>query len=185
MERKKIINKIKEILKLRHYQPNEYDKEDAEKVYNNYINQVAEKWTYDWNVYKQETLYIVKYSWAWDIEEAIRMAKEACERYIDEWYEDVKWTMKYNQLEVIGRRLIPFNEFFDKRISSIRFQKIHTPEYNIADMLHKELKINPSQIRYIYIKLLLEEKITLEDFKQLCSSTNWSIDLQSFVKENE
>lgn len=185
MDRKELISEIKKILKLRYYIPNKEFEEECKKQYISWLEQYKERWTYDWNIFIWSCYADYPYKWASDIEQAIWEAKEKVIELEDTWLYNVYWEVWYWHIRVYWMELLSFDDFYKKRCNTIVSQTIRSPQYNICEFLAKTLWINRSQIRYIYIKLLLEEKITIEDFVNLCSSRNYDIDLDIYIEKDE
>ena len=177
MTKEEVIAHIKEMLKLREYQPNEYDEQEAKKIYDEYLASGLNS-----NIWKQVEFHRVEFNWIEDMETKLAECRVILKQLNDrEDIKNAKITMWYRAFAILCHKLVWFKEFYDKRISAIKFSKSHDPKYNIKDWIAKELWINSSQVRNVFIKLLLEDKISLEDFKQLCSARDTEIHLYNYI----
>lgn len=136
-----------------------------------------------WKVSKLKTFFEYTFEWAKDIEECIMKAKKDVENLKEKWIFNPYWDVMWNSIVVNWYERIPFDNYLNKRVSEIKNLKEKDINNNPSLYLSKTLDINPSQIRYIYIKLLLEGKINIRDLKDLCESKNNDVDLYKYVSQ--
>lgn len=175
-----MIEKLKEIISQKEYNPTPDDIYQMGVDYDYLIKNEP----LNWKVANLKTFYEYPFQWKNDIEEWINEWKKRVlelegKDNILKPYRDIYW----RKVVVCWYERIPFEHYKNKRLSAIRNLRESNVNNNPTIFLAKELNLNPSQIRYIYIKLLLENKITIEDFKLLCGSKNTDIDLY-WVIEN-
>lgn len=138
----------------------------------------------NWKVANFKTFFELPFNWAEDIESAIAEAKNRVEELKE--YDNIinpSWDIMWRKVVVVWYERIPFEHYLNKEVSRIRSLKQQDVNNNPTLYLAKELKLNPSQIRYIYIKLFLEWKITIWDLKDLCMSKNSDIDLYKTISK--
>lgn len=134
-----------------------------------------------WKVTKFKTFFEYPFEWAKDIEEYIKLAKQDVKWLEEQWVLKPYWDVMWRKIIVNWYERIPFDNYLSKKVSEIRNAKGKDIDNNPSLYLSKILNINPSQIRNIYIKLLLEGKINIWDLKDLCASKNSDINLFNIV----
>ena len=136
-----------------------------------------------WKVSKLKEFFEYTFEWAKDIETYIDLAKQDVKRLEEQWILKPYWEVEYHSIVVRWHERIPFEEYLSKKVSQIRNLRESDEENNPALYLSKTLGINPSQVRHIYIKLLLEGKINIWDLKDLCAARNSDVDLYKYVSQ--
>lgn len=178
MDKKDLIVFIKETIKNRFFIPSEEFKNNLKLEYDLILSRNDHD-SRIWNYWCFESL---PHNWEEDIEEVIEKAKELVSIYNGySWHKDFFWHLTWKNIEIRWYQVIPFEHFLKGTVSDIRNNRANRKEFNYKLLISEELWINPSQIRNIYIKLLLEDKIDIEDFKLLCSSTDSDIDLYNLT----
>ena len=138
----------------------------------------------NWQITKFKTFFELPYQWAEDIEQAIAEAKQRV--YELEERGDIfkpAWDIMWRKVVVTWYERIPFDQYLAKKVSNMRSLKKQSADNNPTLYLAKVLWINPSQIRYVYIKHLLRGKISIWDLKELCEAKNSDIDLYSLISQ--
>ncbi len=137
----------------------------------------------NWSVSKLKTFFEYPFEWAKDIETYIDKAKQDVKYLEEQWILKPYWEIEYHYIVVRWHERVPFDEYLSKKVSQIKHLREKDEENNPALYLAKVLDINPSQVRHIYIKLLLEGKINIWDLKDLCAAKNSDVDLYKYVSQ--
>lgn len=136
-----------------------------------------------WKVSKLKTFFEYQFEWAKDIETYIDLAKKDIKCLEEQWILKPYWEIEYNYIVVRWHERIQFDEYLSNKVSEIKNSRGKDINNNPYIYLSKTLDINTSQIRNIYIKLLLEGKINIWDLKDLCATRNSDVDLYKYVSK--
>jgi len=154
--------------------------EDSDKFHLEY-DALCKTEPLSWKITKFKTFFEYSFEWAKDIEEYIKLAKENVEYLKKQWILNPYWDIMWRRVVVNWYERISFDNYLNKKVSEIKNLRGKDINNNPSLYLSKTLGINPSQIRNIYIKLLLEGKINIWDLKDLCISKNSDINLYNIV----
>lgn len=110
------------------------------------------------------------------METLVRAQERVRELSRQDGIENVQLSPNYDWgISIIYRRVVSRDEYID---TAMRAWRQSSPANNYKGYLFRTLWLrNQSSIRNIYVKLLLEHKITLEDFKDLVDSKDAEINL--------
>lgn len=111
----------------------------------------------------------------WQVIDTLRVAQRRVAELMSTAH-DIVLSHNYDWwITIIYRRPTTRDEYIDMRMRAWRQQ---SPNNNYKSYLFRVLWLrNQSSIRNIYVKLLLEHKISLEDFKDLVDSRDVDINL--------
>lgn len=175
----KVVTELQRIIANRGY---ELSVADSDEFHFDYDRLCATE-PLSWKVANFKTFYEYPFNTAEEVEKFIALAKENVESLKEKGILNPSWNIMWRKIIVQGYERIPFDHYLNKRVSQIRTLKGKEPENNPVFYLATTLDINPSQIRYIYIKLLLEGKINIWDLKDLCIAKNSDIDLYKMISQ--
>lgn len=174
-----VVVELERIISRRGY---ELSVEDSDKFHFEY-DALCKTEPLSWKIAKFKTFYEYPFEWAKDIETYIDLAKKDVKRLEEQWILKPYWDIMWRKVIVNWYERIPFDNYLNKKVSEIKNLKEKDINNNPSLYLSKTLNINPSQIRNIYIKLLLEGKINIWDLKDLCASKNSDIDLYKMINK--